>query len=158
MEPSDDSRPESLTSEVVDLFRDLLHALLRSSVGAWVDLPLSLPQLRALFIVAHNRSSSVMTIAQALGIGEPTASHLIDRLVQAGLIERAEDPQDRRRARVQLSAEGQALIEKLLGWEGFLNRRLSQVSAEDLAMLRRGLAALLDEAPARNDPEKQVRP
>ena len=132
---------------MVELLRDLLHALLRSSIPAWVDLQLTLPQLRTVFLIAHNQTSSVMQISQQLGIGEPTASHLIDKLVRAGLVQRSDDPQDRRRAQVQLSSAGENLIENLLGWEDFLGGWLNQVSTEDLSMLRRGLSAIMNEIP-----------
>jgi DNA-binding MarR family transcriptional regulator len=144
-------KPEKLSSddplvrEVVELLRELLHAFLMASVPAWLDLQLTLPLLRTLFIVAHNKTSSVMQIARHLGIGEPTASHLIDRLVQADLVNRSDDPMDRRRAMVRLSPVGEELIEKLLGWEEFLGGWLHQVPAEDLSHFRHGLNAIMNE-------------
>ena len=145
--PNKSSSEDKLIGEVVELLRDLLHALLRSSIPAWVDLQLTLPQLRTVFLIAHNQTSSVVQISQQLGIGEPTASHLIDKLVRAGLVQRSDDPQDRRRAQVQLSSAGENLIENLLGWEDFLGGWLNQVSTEDLSMLRRGLSAIMNEIP-----------
>ena len=137
------SSDDPLVREVVELLRELLHAFLMASVPAWVDLQLTLPQLRTVFIVAHNKTSSVMQIAQHLGIGEPTASHLIDKLVQAGLVDRSEDPMDRRRAIVRLSPAGGQLIEKLLGWEEFLGGWLQNVSEEDLSLFRHGLNGIM---------------
>ncbi len=139
--PSDDP----LVRDVVELFRELLHAFLMASVPAWLNLQLTLPQLRTLFIVAHNKTSSVIQIAKHLGIGEPTASHLIDRLVQAGLVHRSEDPKDRRRAVVRLLPVGEELIEKLLGWEELLGEWLHKVPEEDLSLFRRGLNAIINE-------------
>jgi DNA-binding MarR family transcriptional regulator len=144
-------KPETLSADdplvrnVVELLRELLHAFLMASVPAWVDLQLTLPQLRTVFIIAHNKTSSVMQIAQHLGIGEPTASHLIDKLVQAGLVDRSEDPMDRRRAIVRLSPAGEELIEKLLGWEEFLGGWLHKVPEEDLALFRHGLTVIMNE-------------
>jgi DNA-binding MarR family transcriptional regulator len=144
----------TLVKEVLDLLRELLHALLWSSVPVWLDLPLTLPQLRTAFVIAHNATSSVKLISQQLGVGEPTASHLVDKLVQAGLVERADDPEDRRRACVQLSPAGKDLIDKLLGWEEFLGGRLNQLSKEDLLRLERGLSALLKDFPAQSRTKK----
>lgn len=137
---------DALVHDVVDLLRDLLHALLMSSIPAWIDLQLTLPQLRTVFIIAHNNTSSVVQISQQLGIGEPTTSHLVDKLVQAGLVDRGEDPQDRRRALVRLSPAGREIIEKLFGWEEFLGGWLHQISNQDLALLRRGLNAIMAES------------
>ena len=85
-----------------------------------------------------------MQIARHLGIGEPTASHLIDRLVQAGLVDRSEDPMDRRRAIVRLSPAGEELIEKLLGWEEILGEWLHKVPGKDLSQFRHGLNAIIN--------------
>jgi DNA-binding MarR family transcriptional regulator len=86
----------------------------------------------------------VMQIAKHLGVGEPTASHLVDKLVQAGLVDRSEDPMDRRRAIVRLSLAGEELIEKLLGWEEFLGGWLHKVPEEDLSLFRHGLSAIVN--------------
>ena len=144
-------KPETLSPDdllvhnVVELLRELLHTFLMASVPAWIDLQLTLPQLRTIFIIAHNETSSVMQIAKHLGIGEPTASHLIDKLVQAGLVDRSDDPMDRRRAIVRVSPEGEKLIEKLLGWEEFLGGWLHKVSKDDLSNFQHGLSAIMDE-------------
>ena len=134
-----------LAHDVVELFRELLHALLRSSTSTWLELKLTVPQLRALFIIAHGKSSSVAHIAEHLGVGEPTASHLVGKLVEAGLAERAEDPQDRRRMCVRLAPGGEQLIEKLLGWEDLLGGWLYRLPKEDLSRLRQGLRSIVDE-------------
>ena len=130
------------TRQVIHLLRELLHSLLVSSAPAWVDLSLTLPQLRVLFVVAHGGGCSVMHIARDLHIGEPTASHLVDRLVKAGLVHRDEDPEDRRRVLVGLSAAGEGLIGRLLGWEHLLGAWLQGIPSRDLASLRDGLIAI----------------
>jgi MarR family transcriptional regulator, organic hydroperoxide resistance regulator len=146
---------DPLKHDVVELLRELLHALLMSSVPAWIDLQLTVPQLRTVFIIAHGQSSSVTQIAQHLGIGEPTASHLIERLVQAGLVERTEDPDDRRRARVRLAPAGEGIIEKLLGWEDLLGGWLYKLPKDDLSHLRQGLQALVDELHAQASTDRR---
>ncbi len=148
--PTPSSPADPLAGEIVDLFRELFHALLSSSAPAWVDLRLSVPQLRTLFIILHDTTSSVTQVARRLGVGEPTASHLVEKLVRAGLVERTEDPADRRRARVRLAPQGEALIGKLLGWEDLLAGWLHRVSVQDLAHFRQGLGALVDEAHTRS--------
>ena len=155
MKPSDTSTvDEEGVLETMGLVRDFLHGLLLDSFPAWRDLQLTVPQLRALFTVAHNRTSSVIQIARHLGIGEPTASHLVDRLVQSGFVDRREDPEDRRRALVQLSTEGEGLIGRLLGWEDrVMGTRLRGISRPDLASLRRGLGAIKSSADRGRTPE-----
>jgi DNA-binding MarR family transcriptional regulator len=47
-----------------------------------------------------------------MGITNAAASQAIDRLVNLGMIGRAEDPDDRRAKQLTLTQEGRALIEK----------------------------------------------
>ncbi|ARP95443.1 MarR family winged helix-turn-helix transcriptional regulator [Bordetella genomosp. 13] len=52
-------------------------------------------------------------LADALGIEGPSLVRLLDHLVAAGLIERREDPSDRRARTLHLTESGQALRAKL---------------------------------------------
>ena len=143
------SANDPLLRDIVELLRKLLHSFLMASMPAWLDLQLTLPQLRTVFIVAHSGSSSVVQIAANLGVGEPTASHLVDKLVQAGLVNRSEDPRDRRRAIVRLSPAGEQLIEKLLGWEELLGEWLHRAPEKDLSLVRQGLGSLVNQIGSR---------
>jgi MarR family transcriptional regulator, organic hydroperoxide resistance regulator len=132
-----------IEKQIIELLRELLHVLIKESIPSWIDLQLSLPQLRILFIIAHNSSASINQIADQLRVGEPTASHLVDKLYKAGFIQRSEDPRDRRRAIVQLSPNGKLLTEKLLGWEGFFANRLQEIPKEELLPFQHGLTSIL---------------
>ena len=157
MEEMENASPvNSQIHEVVSLLRDLLHTLMQSSIQGWINLPLTLPQLRTLFVIAHHRTLSVAQVSQHLGIGEPTASHLVERLVQADLIRREEDPQDRRRVQVRLSPAGEELIERLLGWEQFLGEWLQHISPEKLSLLQQGLSVIMAELPSQEMGERPV--
>lgn len=63
----------------------------------------SLGQIRAMVHLYHHDSSTVGDLAGALGVTMPTASELIDRLVEDGLVERAVNPEDRRQVLVSLT-------------------------------------------------------
>ena len=139
--------------EVVELLRDVLHGLLMTSVPAWLDLQLTLPQLRAVFVVAHHDGCSLREVAEHLGVGEPTASHLIDRLVTQGLVQRGDDPEDRRRAILRLSEGGAKMITSLLGWENIFGTWLREIPRADLASLSRGLSAVRDNVRRKVSPD-----
>ncbi len=77
------------------------------------DSELTLNQLRVLFRL-HYRESVVMgEVADLLGVAQPTATGVIDRLVEKGLVERESDPADRRRVVVRLSAAGRERIQAI---------------------------------------------
>jgi len=79
---------------------------------------LSFSQLNVLMRLYHGGKCGVSEIGEWLGITNAAASQAIDRLVNLGMIERTEDPDDRRAKQLVLSQEGRTLIEK-----GFEARR-----------------------------------
>lgn len=137
---------DSLKKSVIELIRELLHFILMDSVQSWIDLQLTLPQLRTIFIIAHNNTSSIKEISGQLGVGEPTASHLVEKLVKSGLVSRVDDAEDRRRVIVKLSEKGKTLIDTLMGWERFFNKNLNNISVKTLSNLQAGLKEIIDKA------------
>ena len=57
------------------------------------------------FVYLHG-VCSVGRIAQGLGVSEPAASQLVDRLLRRGLVKRGEDERDRRLTRISLTETG----------------------------------------------------
>lgn len=66
----------------------------------------------AIFHIHHSGSCGVTEIGDHLGVTSAAASQMLDRLVQQGLVLRAEDRGDRRVKRVVLTEKGQLLLEK----------------------------------------------
>jgi len=80
---------------------------------------LSFSQVNLLMRLYHKGKCGISEIGGRLGITKPAASQAIDRLVNLGMIERTEDPDDRRAKRLALTQAGRALIEK--GFEARMN-------------------------------------
>ena len=77
-----------------------------------------------------------------MGIGLSTGGHLVDRLVQAGLAERAEDVEDRRRTLARLTPKGEDLYARLLNHPLQMQSLIQKLSDSDIAALLQGLQAL----------------
>jgi DNA-binding MarR family transcriptional regulator len=73
---------------------------------------LSFSQINILMRLYHGGITSVSEIGGLLGVTNAAASQAVDRLVGMGLIERSEDPEDRRTKRLALSQVGRATIEQ----------------------------------------------
>ena len=71
---------------------------------------LSMSQLGALFQIYHCGTCGVSEIGEHLGVTSAAASQMIDRMVQLGLLQRSEDPIDRRNKSLALTDKGQALV------------------------------------------------
>lgn len=111
----------------------------------WLELNMSTPQLKALLLISDEEAIRMRELARKLGGSFSNATVLVDRLVDRGFVERLMDAEDRRVVLVRATGEGQALIEQLVtSWRALSESVLGSMDAEDLAALRRGLAALLD--------------
>lgn len=87
-----------------------LRALVLRRQDAWLELDLTMPQLRALLVVRQGQPLSVSEVAAALDQRLAAVSALVNRLVRAGLVRREEDPDDRRRVRLQLTDEAERTL------------------------------------------------
>lgn len=67
---------------------------------------LSLSQLRVLGFLQRHPQASLSEVADYLDVTRSTMSAMIERLVQRGLVDRTDDPQQRRRLILTLTATG----------------------------------------------------
>jgi DNA-binding MarR family transcriptional regulator len=88
-------------------------------------------------------------LAERERIQRPTATRIVARLDEAGLVERTPDPADGRAYLVSLSAEGRALLRRIRRRKDeYLARRLRGLDRADIEALERAadvLERLLDE-------------
>jgi len=112
--------------------------------------PMSLPpdltmqQVRVLGHVAKEPGLSGHELGERLGVSAPTASGLVDRLVEKGLITRADDPDDRRVRRLHPTAEGLEVIREMDSMFGrTLGAVIEQLSVADLELIREGSVVML---------------
>lgn len=119
----------------------MIRSLLQTASSSWVELDLTIAQVKALFALSDEESATIGHVAYRLGIGLPTASHLVEKLVRGGLVERAEDPKDRRRTLARLTPTGEELVDRLLGGVHHLPALLQELDEDDLAAFLKGLRA-----------------
>ena len=135
---TDPERAAADLLEVMPLWTRWLRGKLRSHEPSW-----SLPQLHALGYVRLNPGTSLSELAGYLGIGLPTASTLVSRLVNAGYLQREEDPAERRRVSLSLTDSGRGRFEHALDLaRQELAERLGRLSQRDLARITAAMAQL----------------
>ena len=114
---------------------------------------LSMPQMGTLFFL-RSGPGTVSGIAEHLDLSLAATSHLVERLVQRGLVARFENPADRRQKCVELSPAGRTLLDAAdaraaLALETVLEATVQEVSPGHLdaleEALRRVVEALSDE-------------
>lgn len=130
--------------EVINLLFIYSHEMQRTTAVEWWSLELTMAQAKVLFTLAFEGQATIGKIAETLGVGPPTASHLVDRLVQAGLAERVEQSTDRRYTLASLTSQGETMVRRLRqGRIDRLHSWLAQLDEQDVAALRQGLEALI---------------
>jgi len=100
-----------VTDSVLTASRALVAVAARSLAG--VDAEVTLPQYRALVILAAHGPRLVGALADDLGIHPSTATRLCDRLVAKGLVKREPSRENRRETVISLSAKGRRLVDRV---------------------------------------------
>jgi len=104
--------------------REWAHVFMRRSVHEFIramkDAGLSPSQLSTLMRLHYHGPCPISEVGDDLGVTTAAARPMVERLVQQGLIERSEDPEDRRVRPIRLTPQGKALvgrgIEARLAW------------------------------------------
>lgn len=92
---------------------------------------LSAPQINALMFIYHSGECQVSDIGLLADASKAAASQLVERLVLQGLVERYEDPANRRTKIVKLSSKGHELIRSSVTSNQFLQNILGSLSPEE---------------------------
>jgi MarR family transcriptional regulator, 2-MHQ and catechol-resistance regulon repressor len=125
------------------------------------ELDLSFTQVRALSLLARELDRATLgELGERLNLSLPTVSRAVEGLVKRGHVTRAEDADDRRFKQVAATAEGRALMERLMelrvaGFADFLET----LDPADRERLAEALAPIVarDEIAAMRAPARRTR-
>jgi DNA-binding MarR family transcriptional regulator len=70
-------------------------------------------EIRVLVVVSRRGAASLREVADELDLHMSTASRLCDRMVAAGLLERRDDPNDRRQLSLRLAPRGRRVVNRM---------------------------------------------
>jgi DNA-binding MarR family transcriptional regulator len=100
-------------------------------------------EMKTLAILHEQKSPSMKSIAEELGISSPAVTPVIDRLIADKAVERSEDEHDRRMIRISLTPRGKRLFEKNRSViYDAISRRVESLSPAEKMGLARILAKL----------------
>jgi DNA-binding MarR family transcriptional regulator len=139
-----------LAEEMWAITKDLFKFLQFRDRDAMTACGLSVAQCYTLDAIGSQRQLTLNEVAEALYITPSTASRAVDDLVRKGLVERCQDPADRRAVCLSLTPQGQVLFEALR--EHLIQRQLTILQQIDPDSRRDVLAALQKLAQAIKDP------
>jgi DNA-binding MarR family transcriptional regulator len=81
-------------------------------------------------------------VAAAVGRGAPAVSRAVDTLVRAGLVERTQDPNNRRRLALRLTSEGRDELSNQPKAGSGLELRLERLAQSELRAIERAIEIL----------------
>jgi DNA-binding MarR family transcriptional regulator len=97
-------------SERVAMGRALWRELVVGFASQLGELRLGFTQLAALYVLADGSTTTIGELAESLSRSPSATSRLVDGLVKRRLVERHEEPEDRRQRSVALTHRGRALL------------------------------------------------
>jgi DNA-binding MarR family transcriptional regulator len=104
-----DASPEECAREMLEVVPMIMRAI-RSQMRSHRKPDLSVPQFRTLNFVGRHQGASLSDVAEHIGLTRPSASKLIDGLVERGLVSRKGSLVDRRRVRLGLTNQGRVTL------------------------------------------------
>jgi len=108
-------------------------------------------QVAALATIERQGPLAPSQLAERERIKRPTATRILARLAEAGLVVRIPDPSDGRSAIVSISSDGRALLRRLRQRKtAYLAKRLRELPDQDVRALARAaevLEGILEERP-----------
>jgi DNA-binding MarR family transcriptional regulator len=135
----------ALINDIIELQRKVDHARRQYELDIWMELPLTIAQLKSLFFIRNQGSTSLGKLAAALKVTPTNTTGIVDRLVKRGLVSRTENPENRRMLLLRATDKGEELMKKLRERrKGYFIEVLGNISTDELATLARGLNSLVE--------------
>jgi DNA-binding MarR family transcriptional regulator len=91
----------------------VLVAISAQSIAAVED-RVTVTQLRALVVITSLEPVNLVRLAEAMGVHASNATRACDRLVALGLIDRRDNPDDRRHLTLALTSQGRRLVSRVM--------------------------------------------
>lgn len=114
---------------------------------------LTMPQFNILMQLHYQRECGVSDIGARMEISSAAASQLVEKLVQAGLLERAEHPNDRRAKQLRLSAQGRELVEAAIAARHrWMDELIAQMTPAERQTVAKGMNILRSRLPPISPP------
>jgi DNA-binding MarR family transcriptional regulator len=108
---------------------------------------LSMSQIGAMLHIHRRGISGVSDVGDDLRVTHGAASQMLDRLVLQGLVDRSEDPHDRRVKQIVLTPEGKRRLKEILqARQGWMEALADLMSPEEQRQVTTALTILIAKA------------
>src|SRR6476660_6250753 len=123
------------------------HALRKAFDRLAVGMGVTRAQWKVLFKLTRAPGLRQVELADMLDLEPITLCRIVDRLEEAGLVERSRDPEDRRAWRLNVTAKPQPLVEKLQAvGADLVGQAFAGIDPKDIEIARKVLAQARENA------------
>ena len=138
--------------QIKNALRRWMEVVMTRSMQDWVRYVKSsgftMPQFRLLMQLYYQGTAcGISQISDDMSITNAAASQLVDKMVHGGLLERAEDPNDRRAKLITLSEKGREFVREGIEQRYLWANSLAEVLSDDeCRSIAEALTVLTDKA------------
>ena len=150
---SSNSGREQRIEHILLLEPEMLRAMGPVQPDPWLDVDVSMSQLKVLMAVAWSEPTEstpglrMSDLSRYLGVTPATVTVVVDRLVERGLVERHHDKQDRRQYRCLLTPLAESFLTRICESARLRTRRLlSELSDAELHTVEQAMELLIRSA------------
>jgi len=137
--------------QITQPLRAWMDVFMHRSMRGWSQFAkttgLSMPQFSILMQLHYKGTCGLSQVSERFDISAAAASQLVEKLVQSELIERVEDPSDRRAKSLSLSKKGTQLVERGIQERyRWMDELANMISAEERVKVIEALELLTEAA------------
>lgn len=138
-----DSARETAVARIVATFEAMMHSVSSAHAPEFLEVGVTMSQAKVLYLVQAAPGLRMSDLSTRLGVSLSTVSGVVDRLVDQGLLNRRDDPADRRHVVLRLTDAGATQLELFRELnEGQIRTLLARIDAADLVVIGRALDVL----------------
>jgi DNA-binding MarR family transcriptional regulator len=136
-------KPRPALEATLEAFEAFQQRIMAVHAPEFTSIDMTMAQAKLLYVVTATGEQSMSEIAQRLGVTISTASGAVDHLVSIGLLNRVDDPANRRQVRVSVTRYGLETLEQLRELSARQMRALFEVVGDaDLEVIQHAIRIL----------------
>jgi DNA-binding MarR family transcriptional regulator len=145
---------EELIAQIIETQRRMNRVIRERTLGSWVKLNLTVPQLKSLFYISRHGRVNLSGLASGIQVTPANVTGIVDRLVEQELLTRLPDADDRRILWLRLTGKAEALLANLREVRASeMHKILDRLSTRNLSKLARAFD-MLEQAVEVNEKEE----
>ena len=123
--------PQEAATQLLEVIPVVMRDI-RSEMRRRRSPDLTVPQFRTLSFVNRNVGSSLLEVANHLGLTPPSTSRIVDGLIYRNMMTREDHPDDRRRVKLKVTHLGEQILDaSRQDALTYLSAKLSNINADD---------------------------